>query len=93
MKAVWNGVVVAESDATRTVERNHYFPPDSLRTEYFEESETQTTCHWKGIASYKNLVVDGKTNADAAWYYPTPKPDAAEIKDYFAFWRGVEVSE
>jgi uncharacterized protein (DUF427 family) len=91
MKAIWNGKVVAESDATRVVEGNHYFPPEALVAEHFEDSPTHTTCAWKGEASYKTVVVDGARNPDAAWYYPDPKPAAAEIKGWFAFWRGVEV--
>ena len=92
MKATWNGAILAESDETVVVEGNHYFPADSIAPEYFEESSTHTICPWKGEASYKTLMVDGERNADAAWYYPDPKDAAAEIKDRFAFWHGVEVS-
>lgn len=91
MKAIWNGVVIAESDETRVVEGNHYFPPESLRAEHFEDSATHTTCSWKSVASYKDVVVGEARNADAAWFYPDPKPAAAEIRGWFAFWRGVEV--
>ena len=93
MKAAWNGTTVADSDATRVVEGNHYFPPDSVNREYFTDSQTTTHCPWKGDASYYTLEIDGATNEDAAWYYPTPKDAAAEIKGYVAFWRGVEVTE
>jgi uncharacterized protein (DUF427 family) len=93
MKAIWNGAVIAESAATRVVEGNHYFPPESLRAEFYEDSVTHTTCPWKGVASYKNVVVAGKRNADAAWFYPDPKPAADEIRGWFAFWRGVEVAQ
>ena len=93
MKAAWNGTIVADSDATRVVEGNHYFPPDSVNREYFTDSQTSTHCPWKGDASYYTLDIDGATNVDAAWYYPTPKDAAAEIKGYIAFWRGVEVTE
>jgi uncharacterized protein (DUF427 family) len=93
MKAAWNGTIVADSDATRVVEGNHYFPPDSVNREYFTDSQTTTHCPWKGDASYYTLEIDGATNEDAAWYYPTPKDAAAEIKDHIAFWRGVEVTE
>jgi len=91
MKAIWRGAVIAESATTRVVEGNHYFPPESLKREHFADSATHTTCSWKGVASYKDVVVDGQRNADAAWYYPDPKPAAAEIEGWFAFWRGVEV--
>jgi uncharacterized protein (DUF427 family) len=91
MKAIWHGRVLAESDDTRVVEGNHYFPPDSLVAQYFEDSTTHTTCPWKGVASYKHVVVDGERNADAAWYYPETKPAADEIRGWYAFWRGVEV--
>ncbi len=90
-KAIWNDTVIAESDNTETVEGNLYFPPDSIKREYFENSELHSTCPWKGIASYYSLKVNGETNRDAAWYYPDPKPEAANIKGYIAFWRGVKV--
>ena len=91
MKAIWENVILAESNATIVVEGNHYFPPDSINKHYFKDSKTQTTCPWKGLASYYQIVVDGKVNQDAAWYYPDPKPAAGNIKNYVAFWKGVEV--
>jgi uncharacterized protein (DUF427 family) len=91
-KAVWNGAVIAESDHTVKVEGNDYFPAESVRREYLAESRTHTTCPWKGQASYYDIVVDGKTNRDGAWFYPTPSPAAAEIKDHVAFWHGVRVT-
>lgn len=91
MKAIWNGQVIAESDQTIVIEGNHYFPPQSVRQEFLQDSPTHTTCPWKVTASYYNLVVDGQTNKDAAWYYPTPKDAAQQIKGYVAFWRGVKV--
>ena len=90
-KAIWNGVILAESGETRSVEGNHYFPPAAIRKSYLKTSETHTTCPWKGVASYYHVVVDGKVNEDAAWYYPEPKPAAMDIKDFVAFWKGVEV--
>ncbi|MCG8352063.1 MAG: DUF427 domain-containing protein [Chloroflexales bacterium] len=90
-KAIWNGVVLAESDEGRVVEGNYYFPPDSIKREYFRESETHTTCPWKGKATYFTIEVNGQTNQDAAWYYPTPKEAAKNIEGYVAFWRGVKV--
>lgn len=93
MKAIWNDVTLAESDDTVVVEGNHYFPPAAVKREYFQASNTHTTCPWKGEASYYSIVVNGETNKDAAWYYPEPKPAAAEIKDRVAFWRGVKVQQ
>ncbi len=93
MKAIWNGEVVAESDDTKIIEGNHYFPQDSIRPDFFKPSETQTVCHWKGTASYYSLEVDGTVNKDAAWYYPAPSNLAKGIKDHVAFWRGVEVTK
>ncbi|MGH9874067.1 MAG: DUF427 domain-containing protein [Pyrinomonadaceae bacterium] len=93
MKAIWNNAVIAHSDDTVVVEGNHYFPPESVNKEYLQPSITQTHCPWKGDASYHNLVVNGETNKDAAWYYPDPKDAAARIKDRIAFWRGVKVEE
>jgi uncharacterized protein (DUF427 family) len=91
MKATWNGAVLAESDKTIVIEGNHYFPPDTINREYFQNSSTHSTCPWKGEASYYDVLVDGQVNKDAAWYYPEPKPAADEIKDRVAFWRGVKV--
>lgn len=90
--ASWNGKVIAQSDKTIVVEGNHYFPPDSVDASLLEASATHSTCPWKGLASYKTIVVDGARNTDAAWYYPDPKSAAANIKDYYAFWRGVTVA-
>ncbi|MBI3732845.1 MAG: DUF427 domain-containing protein [Chloroflexi bacterium] len=90
-KAIWNGKVLAESSRTIVVEGNHYFPPESLKPEYFGESRTRTVCSWKGVARYYHVNVDGKTNKDAAWYYPAPKDAARQIAGYIAFWHGVEV--
>lgn len=91
MKAIWHDTVIAESDDTVVVEGNHYFPTDSIKKEYFKESDTHTTCSWKGVASYYDVVVDGEVNKDAAWYYPTPKDAASQVKDRVAFWRGVKI--
>jgi uncharacterized protein (DUF427 family) len=93
MKALWNNSVLADSDQTIVIEGNHYFPPDSVNQEYFEPSDTQTLCPWKGEASYYDVKVNGEVNKDAAWYYPDPKPAAKEIKDYVAFWHGVKVEK
>lgn len=90
-QAIWNGQVIAESDDLVRLEGNYYFPKDSVKAEFLHESDTHTNCPWKGIASYYTLEVDGQKNADAAWYYPTPKDAAKEITDRVAFWKGVEV--
>jgi uncharacterized protein (DUF427 family) len=91
VKAVWNGAVIAESDATVVVENNHYFPRADVRAQYLVASTVHTSCPWKGTASYYSLSVEGADNPDAAWYYPEPKPAAAEITDRIAFWKGVKV--
>ena len=90
-KAVWSGQVIADSDRCEIVEGNQYFPPDAVRRELLKASATHTTCGWKGIASYYDVVVDGQVNKDAAWYYPYPKPAAKNIAGYIAFWKGVKV--
>jgi uncharacterized protein (DUF427 family) len=90
-KAIWNGKILAESDVTEMVEGNHYFPPESIKPEYFKDSSSHTTCHWKGLASYYDVEVEGQTNKNAAWYYPDPSPAAENIKGYIAFWHGVTV--
>jgi uncharacterized protein (DUF427 family) len=91
MKALWKDTVLAESDDTVVVEGNHYFPPDAIRSEYFEPSDTHTVCPWKGEASYYHIQVEGELNRDAAWYYPATKPAARPIEGRIAFWRGVRV--
>jgi len=91
MRAIWRDRVLAESDATVVVEGNHYFPSESLDAQYFEPSTHTSVCSWKGTASYYDVTVDGERNANAAWFYPAPKPAAAEIKDRVAFWKGVDV--
>ncbi len=90
-KAIWNGAVLAESDRCEIVEGNCYFPPDAVARQYLRDSATHTTCPWKGTASYLDVVVNGETNNDAAWYYADPKEAATQIKNHVAFWRGVQV--
>jgi uncharacterized protein (DUF427 family) len=92
-KATWEGAVLAESDRTVEVESNQYFPPDAIKREYFKPSTNHSVCPWKGTASYYDVEVNGKTNRDAAWYYPEPRPGASEIKGYVAFWKGVKVEK
>jgi uncharacterized protein (DUF427 family) len=90
-RATWNGAVLAESDQTVVVEGNHYFPPESIRREFFRDSATHTVCPWKGTASYYDIEVNGQVNGDAAWYYPDTRPAADNIKGRVAFWKGVKV--
>ncbi len=94
-RATWNDTVLSEaaSSDTELVEGNIYFPPESVNKQYFRPSDTHTVCPWKGTASYYDVVIDGKVNKDAAWYYPEPKDAAANIKDHVAFWHGVTVEE
>lgn len=90
-KAIWNGAVLAESNQCQVVEGNYYFPPNSINQQFFKDSETHTTCPWKGIASYYTIEVEGQSNKDAAWYYPQTKDAAKNIEGYVAFWKGVKV--
>ncbi len=92
-QAIWNGVVLAESDKTVKLEGNHYFPPAALDRQYFRDSQTTSVCGWKGTANYYDVEVDGQVNKDAAWYYAAPKPEAAQIANYVAFWKGVQVED
>jgi uncharacterized protein (DUF427 family) len=91
MKATWENAVLADSDKTLVIEGNQYFPPDSINQAYFKPSSTHSTCPWKGLASYYDVVVGDKVNKDAAWYYPEPKEAAKQITGYVAFWKGVKV--
>ena len=93
VKAVWKDKIIAETDDYEMVEGNYYFPPESVKKEFLKESDTHSTCPWKGLANYYDVVVDGEVNKDAAWYYPEPKPAANKIKNYLAFWNGVEVKD
>ena len=91
--AFWNGKEIAKSDNTVIVEENHYFPKEDVSLGYMEKTDLHTRCPWKGLASYYSIVVDGKQNENAAWYYPEPLEKALMIKDHIAFWKGVEVRE
>ena len=91
MKAMWNDVVIAESDNTEVVDGNHYFPFDSIKSEYFVKAELTTVCGWKGMANYYSVTVNGKTNKDCAWYYETPNDAASKLKGMVAFWNGIDV--
>ena len=93
MKAIWKDKLLAESDETIVVESNHYFPPDSIKKDFFQPSDTRSNCYWKGEASYYTIKVGEDINKDAAWFYPDPKEKAQNIKDYVAFWKGVEIIE
>jgi uncharacterized protein (DUF427 family) len=93
VEAVWNDQVIAHSDRTVVVEGNHYFPREDVDTSLLERSATTTVCPWKGTAHYYSITTDGESNPDAAWYYPDPKPEAAQIKGHIAFWKGIEVQE
>ncbi len=93
MKAIWNGITIAESRDTVVVEGNHYFPLASVNREYLRASPTTSVCAWKGTANYYDIVVGDSVNRDAVWYYDKPSPAAQQIKDRCAFWHGVQVVE
>lgn len=98
MKAIWNEQTIAESNETIMIEGNYYFPLESVNKELLKDSDKRTTCHWKGEASYYDVVVDGETNSDAAWYYADPMDGSIErvgrdYTNYVAFWAGVEVTK
>jgi uncharacterized protein (DUF427 family) len=92
-KAIWKEKVIAESDNYKITEGNIYFPPESVKKEFLKDSNHHTTCPFKGIASYYDILIDGEVNKDAAWYYPKPKPGFEKIKNHIAFWKGVNVKE
>ncbi len=91
MKAMWKDTILAESEDTIFIEGNHYFPPESIRQEFFRESDHHSICHWKGTASYYDIAVEGDVNSNAAWYYPETTDAAKPIRGYIGFWRGVVV--
>lgn len=90
-KAIWNGEVLAESNETIEIEGNQYFPPSSIKKEYFTETRTESACPWKGVASYYTIEINGEKNENAAWFYKQPKEAASQIKGYVAFWKGVKI--
>jgi uncharacterized protein (DUF427 family) len=92
-KAIWKGAVIAESSDTVIVERNHYFPPESVNRAYLRDSASHTVCPWKGTASYYDVVVGDAVNKDAAWYYPETKDEAKHIAGRIAFWKGITIEE
>ena len=91
MKAIWNNTIIAESNNTVMVEGNHYFPMESLKKEFIEDSETTSICPWKGTANYFSLKVNNRENKDAIWFYTTPKAAAKDVTNRIAFWKGVQV--
>jgi uncharacterized protein (DUF427 family) len=91
IRAIWNGKILAEADQTEVVEGNHYFATQHVKHEFLAPSDHHTTCGWKGVASYFHVVVDGRQNPNAAWYYPDPKPAAQNITGRIAFWKGVQI--
>jgi len=93
MKAIWKNMLLAKSNETIVVESNHYFPPDSINKDFIQPSDTRSSCPWKGEASYYTIIVGDEKNEDAAWFYPDPKEKALNIKNYVAFWKGVEIVE
>jgi uncharacterized protein (DUF427 family) len=93
VKAIWKNKIIAESEKTEIIEDNYYFPPDSVKKEFLKESNTHYTCPWKGTANYYDVKINGDIIKDAAWYYPEPKPAAKKIKNYVAFWKGIEIIE
>lgn len=92
-RAIWNGIVLAESEQTEQVEGNTYFPPESIHREYFRDSSHHTVCGWKGTASYYDIVNGGQLVRNAAWYYPDPKPAAKNITNHVAFYGMVKVEK
>ncbi len=92
MRVVRDDLILAESNDTIVIEGNHYFPPAAVNRDYLRKSDTHTTCPWKGQASYYTIFIGDKVETDAAWYYPEPKEAAKQIKDYVAFYKGVEES-
>lgn len=100
MKATWNDKVVAEADKKDLIyiEGNWYFPPSSIKNEYFRKSDTPYTCPWKGVCQYFDVGEADNWDKDCAWSYPNPKPSAIDkvkkdFTNYVAFWHEVKVTE
>ena len=82
---------MAESDETKVVEGNHYFPPESVNRRYLKPSRMRSLCFWKGLASYYTIEAGGKSNRHAAGTCRHPFPWIRRIRDRVAFWNGVEI--
>ena len=93
MKAIWNDMVLAESNETKVVEGNYYFPMESLNKEYFHPTDTHTTCFWKGQASYFTIKAGGEEMVDGAWYYPKASSAASAIENHVAFYPPVQIEK
>lgn len=93
VQAVWRDTVLAESEHPALLEGNLYFPPEDVDFHHLVASERRTTCPWKGVAAYYDVVVEAEENPAAAWFYPQPSATAAMIRDHVAFWHGVEVRQ
>lgn len=93
MKAIWNDQIIAQSNDTKLVEGNHYFPPASIERKFFKNSDYETVCSWKGTASYYHLEDEDESSKNAAWYYAEPLEKASQIRGYIAFGKDVQVIE
>ena len=91
LQIVFNGVTIADTRrAKRVLETSHppvyYIPPEDIQVQYLIKMPQTTFCEWKGRGGYYSLAVGEKRVENVAWYYPSPTPDFAEIKDYLAFY-------
>ncbi|MFO8068724.1 MAG: DUF427 domain-containing protein [Alkalibacterium sp.] len=85
MKAVFKDIVLAESDHTEVVEKNHYFPREDVKIEYLKKSGKQYTCPWKGEATYYHIVTGEERMDNGAWSYEHPKEAAKQIAGHICF--------
>ncbi len=91
-KAVWKGVVLAESAKTIVVDGCHYFPNERVDSRYLRQSDHHSTCPWKGRADYYHAVVGSLVNEDAAWIYRAPSEEAEQITGYIAFGKDIAIT-
>ena len=92
-QATYNGAQIAQSEDVALVEFAVYFPLDSVAPGALRDSAVPPSyCHWKGLATYFDVVVGDTVNEGAAWTYAKPYDEAKAVAGKVAFWKGVEIT-
>jgi uncharacterized protein (DUF427 family) len=85
------GEVLASTDRAKRLAETGlpdrwYLPPDDVRMDLLRKTSFQTTCPFKGEASYWSADVDGTTHDGIVWAYEAPIDAAADIAGYRSFY-------
>ncbi|MFT5531380.1 MAG: hypothetical protein ACI91O_001402 [Candidatus Poriferisodalaceae bacterium] len=92
-RAIFDGVVLAESDDIHVVDGLSYFPTATVNTEHLVPIDATTRCGWKGLATYFDVKGNSDTSSGAAFTYLDPLEGAVDkVADRIAFWKGVEIT-